>query len=64
LGASPSQADWGLMLAESRAYIAFNPWAALVPAAGIIGFSISFGYIADALTRHLSHDYGGRLESL
>jgi peptide/nickel transport system permease protein len=56
LGAQPPQPDWGLMVADSRAYLSAQPWAALAPALGIAALSISFNLIADALTRHLTRE--------
>ena len=56
LGAQPPAPDWGLMVAESRTFIAVAPWATLAPALGIAALSISFNFIADALTRHLTRE--------
>jgi peptide/nickel transport system permease protein len=56
LGAQPPAPDWGLMVSDSRAYLAVQPWAALAPAFGIAALSISFNLIADALTRHLTRE--------
>jgi peptide/nickel transport system permease protein len=56
LGAQPPEPDWGLMVADSRAYLSAQPWAALAPAFGIAALSISFNLIADALTRHLTRE--------
>jgi peptide/nickel transport system permease protein len=56
LGAQPPDPDWGLMVADSRAYLSAQPWAALAPAFGIAALSISFNLIADALTRHLTRE--------
>lgn len=56
LGAQPPDPDWGLMVADSRAYLGAQPWAALAPAAGIAALSVSFNLIADALTRHLTRE--------
>ena len=56
LGAQPPEPDWGLMVADSRAYLAAQPWAALAPAFGIAALSVSFNLIADALTRHLTRE--------
>jgi peptide/nickel transport system permease protein len=56
LGAQPPEPDWGLMVAESRAFIAVAPWATLGPAIGIAALSISFNFVADALTRHLTRE--------
>jgi ABC-type dipeptide/oligopeptide/nickel transport system permease subunit len=44
------------MVADSRAYLAAQPWAALAPAFGIAALSVSFNLIADALTRHLTRE--------
>lgn len=56
LGAQPPEPDWGLMVAESRNFLSVQPWATLMPAAGIAALSISFNLIADALTRHLTRE--------
>jgi peptide/nickel transport system permease protein len=56
LGAQPPEPDWGLMVADSRAYLSAQPWAALAPMLGIAALSISFNLIADALTRHLTRE--------
>jgi peptide/nickel transport system permease protein len=56
LGAQPPKPDWGLMVAESRSFISVAPWATLAPAIGIAALSISFNFLADALTRHLTRE--------
>jgi peptide/nickel transport system permease protein len=56
LGAQPPEPDWGLMVAESRNFLSVQPWATMMPAAGIAALSISFNLIADALTRHLTRE--------
>jgi peptide/nickel transport system permease protein len=56
LGAQPPEPDWGLMVADSRAYLSAQPWAALAPMFGIAALSIAFNLIADALTRHLTRE--------
>jgi peptide/nickel transport system permease protein len=56
LGAQPPDPDWGLMVADSRGYLAAQPWATLAPAAGIAALSVAFNLIADALTRHLTRE--------
>jgi peptide/nickel transport system permease protein len=56
LGAQPPKPDWGLMVAESRTFIAVAPWATLAPAFGIAALSIAFNFVADALTRHLTRE--------
>ena len=56
LGAQPPKPDWGLMVTESRTFIAVAPWATLAPAIGIAALSIAFNFVADALTRHLTRE--------
>ena len=56
LGAQPPKPDWGVMVAESRSFLAVQPWASLVPALAIATLSIAFNLIADALTRHLTRE--------
>jgi peptide/nickel transport system permease protein len=56
LGAQPPKPDWGLMVADSRSFIAVAPWATLAPAFGIAALSVSLNFIADALTRHLTRE--------
>jgi peptide/nickel transport system permease protein len=56
LGAQPPEPDWGLMVADSRAYLSAQPWAAITPMLGIAALSISFNLVADALTRHLTRE--------
>ncbi|HWC33076.1 MAG TPA: ABC transporter permease [Actinomycetota bacterium] len=56
LGAQPPAPDWGLMVSESRAFIAVAPWATLAPAVGIAALSVAFNFVADALTRHLTRE--------
>ena len=56
LGTQPPNPDWGLMVAESRTFIAVAPLATLAPAVAIAALSISFNFIADALTRHLTRE--------
>jgi peptide/nickel transport system permease protein len=56
LGAQPPKPDWGLMVAESRSFISVAPWATLAPAIAIAALSVSFNFIADALTRHLTRE--------
>lgn len=58
LGDQPPSSSWGLMVAESRGFIATNPVATLAPAVGIAAVSVSFMLIADAITRHVVRDTG------
>jgi peptide/nickel transport system permease protein len=56
LGAQPPDPDWGLMVADGRAYLSVAPLATLGPATGIALLSIAFNLVADALTRHLTRE--------
>jgi peptide/nickel transport system permease protein len=58
LGDQPPSSSWGLMAAESRGFIATNPWATLAPALGIAALSVSIMLIADAITRHVVRHSG------
>jgi peptide/nickel transport system permease protein len=53
-GAQPPSSDWGLMVAQSRAFISFNAWATIVPALGIAAMSVAFTLLADAVNRQLA----------
>ncbi|MFN8202217.1 MAG: ABC transporter permease [Solirubrobacteraceae bacterium] len=54
LGAQPPSSDWGLMVAESRPFLAINPWATLTPAFAIAALAVAFTMVADAVNRHLA----------
>jgi len=56
LGAQPPSSDWGLMVSQSQGFFEINPWATLVPAAGIAALAVSFTLTADALNRQLMHE--------
>jgi peptide/nickel transport system permease protein len=56
LGIQPPTADWGAMVAEGQTFIAVAPIGTLAPAAAIAWLSISINLIADAMTRHVTHD--------
>ncbi len=58
LGDQPPSSSWGLMAAESRGFIATNPWATLAPALGIAALSVSIMLVADAITRHVVRHTG------
>jgi peptide/nickel transport system permease protein len=59
LGAQPPSSDWGLMVAQSRIFITSNVFATIAPVSGIAALSVCFTLIADAATRHLTHDSNG-----
>jgi len=56
LGAQPPSSDWGLMVAEGRAYLTVNPWATLVPALSIGVLAVAFTLISDAIGQHIAGD--------
>jgi ABC-type dipeptide/oligopeptide/nickel transport system permease subunit len=49
LGTQPPAADWGSMLAESRAYLGAAPWLLVAPGVGIVGFAVLANLVGDAL---------------
>jgi peptide/nickel transport system permease protein len=63
LGAQPPQADWGVMLADSRSVFAQAPWLMLAPGACIIGFSLLANLAGDALRDRLDPRVGTRCTS-
>lgn len=56
LGLQPPLADWGLMIAENRQFLAANPWCIAAPAILLTMLSIGVNLMADAYvkTRHRS----------
>lgn len=53
LGAKPPAANWGLMIAENRTYIASNLWAVLVPAALLAALAVGVNLVSDAYIKHV-----------
>lgn len=49
LGAQPPEAEWGKMLADSRAYIVTAPWTVLAPGLAIVICVIAFNLLGDGL---------------
>ena len=58
LGLQPPASDWGLMVAESRAFMTVQPWATIWAAVGIAALSISFNLVADAISTHITRTGG------
>lgn len=54
LGVRPGTADWGLMLAEGRAYLFANPVATLAPGVMVVLTATSMNLIGDWLHERLS----------
>lgn len=55
-GVSPPTADWGLMISDSRSFLAFAPWAALAPVSALASLIIGINLLADALAKALGID--------
>lgn len=55
-GVSPPTADWGLMIADSRSFLAFAPWAAMAPVVALSSLIIGINLLADALAKALGID--------
>lgn len=52
-GIQPPTADWGLMINESRNALAIQPWAVLLPVAGIAAFAIGGNIFAEGVAQGL-----------
>jgi peptide/nickel transport system permease protein len=48
-GAQPPTAEWGVMISESRNYIATQPWLSLFPGLAILLTVAAFNLIGDGL---------------
>lgn len=48
-GVQPPNPDWGLMISESRTFVALTPWALYFPAAAISLLVVSVNLMADGL---------------
>lgn len=55
-GVAPPTPDWGLMIADSRSFLAIAPWAALAPVAALSSLIIGINLAADALAKALGLD--------
>jgi peptide/nickel transport system permease protein len=53
LGTQPPSSDWGLMIAESRAYLEQAPWIALAPGIALCATIISINLIGEGLRQFL-----------
>ena len=50
-GVAPPTPDWGLMISDSRGYLAIAPWTALAPVAALSSPIIGINLSADALAK-------------
>ncbi|MCA3360458.1 MAG: ABC transporter permease [Roseomonas sp.] len=55
-GVSPPTPDWGLMIADSRNYMAVAPWAGMAPVLALSSLIIGINLLADALAKALGVD--------
>ena len=55
-GVAPPAPDWGLMIADSRSFMAIAPWAALAPVAALSTLIIGINFTADALAKAVGLD--------
>ena len=49
LGPSPPTPDWGVLMQQSRAYLVYAPWAAVVPGFAIFLVAFAFNTIGETL---------------
>lgn len=57
-GIQPPEADWGLMVNESRNALGIQPWAVLAPVAAIAVFTIGGNLFADGMARVIARTEG------
>lgn len=55
-GVSPPTPDWGLMIADARAFMSFAPWAVLAPVFALSSLIIGINLGADALAKTMGID--------
>jgi peptide/nickel transport system permease protein len=55
-GVSPPTPDWGLMIADSRNFMAIAPWPAFAPVIALSSLIIGINLVADALAKALGID--------
>jgi peptide/nickel transport system permease protein len=55
-GVSPPTPDWGLMIADSRSFLAVSPWAGMAPVVALSSLIIGINLLADALAKALGVD--------
>ena len=60
LGVQPPYADWGNMLAASRAFVTVAPWLVIFPSVALVLLIIAFNMLGDALRDVLDPRLRGR----
>lgn len=58
LGDQPPSSSWGLMVAQSRAFLVLSPAATVAPAIGIAAISVATYLIGDVLLDYLNRGHG------
>lgn len=61
-GVAPPTPDWGLMVADSRGFMSFAPWAVLPPIVALSSLIIGINLTADTLAKTLGVDRTARPE--
>jgi peptide/nickel transport system permease protein len=61
IGVQPPTPDWGLMIADSSAYITTAPWMVIWPAAGIVASVVSVNLLGDRLQERFAAWRRGRI---
>src|SRR3954452_14302901 len=60
LGAQPPLSEWGLMISESRAYVAEAPWIGLAPGIALCLLLVSVNLLGEGLREALDPRLAGR----
>lgn len=55
-GVAPPTPDWGLMIADSRTFMAIAPWAAIAPVLALSSLIVGINLAADALAKAIGLD--------
>jgi peptide/nickel transport system permease protein len=61
IGVQPPTPDWGLMIADSSAYITTAPWMVIWPAAGIVASVVTVNLLGDSLQERFAAWRRGRM---
>jgi peptide/nickel transport system permease protein len=61
IGVQPPTPDWGLMIADSSAYITTAPWMVIWPAAGIVASVVAVNLLGDSLQERFAAWRRGRV---
>jgi peptide/nickel transport system permease protein len=53
LGIKPPQPSWGLMIAEAKDFVFFEPWLINIPGLALFTFVVGINLLGDGLHDHL-----------